>query len=499
MITYQDFLEVIGDESNLTNPAYEKAIGDFILEVINDHKASPEFKIGQIAGEFYRHHDTEQEKVKKYIYDSNGNVLKNKYSTDYKLTSNFHFIYTDEMVSYLLGNGISFDNPDVKKRLGGNKFDHQLKDLLTYAANDGVSYALVTNNGIEPLCFASDNKKPHFSPLLDENNGNIKAGVKYWRIAPEKPLIAVLYTINGEMKFKEYTDENKESGMILIEPLKKYTVKAVYNDIEGDYLIESENYSELPIVPMNYINGQSSIIGNIDALVSYDRNLSDFANDVLDSFPYWILKGYDGMDKEDDMRFLFDLYRQRIIHNEQNQEAVPHQFEIQYQAKEALLTRIEQQLINDYMAADIKSLRSGAVTTVEIKSAYKRLDRKCDDVEYFLRTFIQGILRILKIDENEPFHFTRSKDLDETEAVTNFINASNNTGDAYTTRKILETFGDGDEYERIQKQKSSEEMSIFSDEKQENTIAKIADLIFQKLKQLFTFGKKNDNGDDENV
>lgn len=453
MLTYQDFLAV-GDDIN--------AIGDFVLRVIADHESSPKFRTGQIAGEFYRHHDPYQEKIIKIIRDANGNEIPDKYSPNHKLTANWHFIFTVEMVGYLLGNGISFDNPEVKNKLGGSEFDTVLQEILTDSANDGVAYGLVSENGVSALCFGSDNSKPYFAPLLDEDDGKLKAGVNYWQIAPGKPVIAVLYTINGYMKFKKYTDEKGKIGMNLIKELTPYNVKAVSNEIQGDYIIEAENYSELPIIPLNYINNQSSIEGNVDSLVSYDLTLSGFTNDVVQNLIYWILQGYDGMDKEDDLRFLRDIYAQRVIHNEENQSAEPKQIEAQYQAREAALTRIEQQIMLDYMAADTKSLRSGAITTVEIKSAYKNLERKCDIVEEKVRKFVRGVLRVYGFDENEPFHFTRPKELNVQEEVNTLVAGAQFCGDEYTTKKILEIHGDIDEFDNIQKKKQSDEMSIFN-------------------------------------
>lgn len=456
MLTYQDYLAV-GDN--------EKAIGDFILQVIADHESDPKFRIGQIAGEFYRHHDPYQDKVEKWIYDANGNAIKDKYSPDYKLTANFHFEFTVEMVGHLLGNGISFDDPEIKKKLGGSKFDTVLQRCLTYSANDGKSYGLATENGVIPLCFACDNEKPYFAELRDEIDNKIKAGVRYWRIADGKPLIAIFYTIDGYRKFRQNVDENgkysSDSGMTLIES-GNYKLKSISNDVQGDYLTESENYSELPIVPLNFINNQSSIVGNEHSLLAYDLILSGFSNDAVKQLIYWILSGYDGMDKEDDMRFLRDLYIQRVIHNEENQTAEPRQIEAQYQAREAALTRIEQQLIRNYMAADTKSLRSGAITTVEIKAAYKNLDRKCDLVEECVREFVRGLLRIYGIDENATFHFTRPKEINESEAINAFIAGAQFCGDGYTTKKILEIHGDIDEFDNIQKQKQADEMSIFN-------------------------------------
>lgn len=451
MLTYQDFLAV-GDDVN--------AIGDFILEVIADHESSEQFKKGQIAGEFYRHHDPYQEKIEKIIYDANGNAMPDKYSPNHKLTANWHFMFTVEMVGHLLGNGISFDDPSIKEKLGGSKFDTALQNILTYAANDGEAYGLVTENEVIPLCFACDNRKPHFAGLLDEIDGKLKAGVRYWRIAPDKPLIAELYMINRRLKFRESSTENSKTKLVLIED-EKFNQKTLSNDIQGEYSAE-ENYSELPIIPMYYINNQSAIVGNEETLLTYDLTLSGFMNDTMQTLIYWILTGYDGMDIDDDIRFLLDVYRQRVIHNEEHQSATPQQIEVQYQAREAALTRLEQQLIRDNMAADTKSLRSGAITTVEIKSAYKDLDRKCDLVEERVREFVRGVLRVHGIDENAPFHFTRPKELNAQEEINTLIAGAQFCGDEYTTKKILEIHGDIDEFENIQKQKAEESMSMFN-------------------------------------
>lgn len=456
MLTYQDFLAVGDDETE---------IGNFILQLIADHESSDQFKTGQIAGEFYRHNDPYQEKIEKWIYDANGNKILDKYSPNHKLTANWHFVLTTEMVGYLLGNGISFTKPEIKEKLGGSKFDNVLQDCLAYSANDGVSYGLVTEDGVVPLCFACDNTTPYFAGLLDEFDGALKAGVRYWRIAPNKPRIATLYTIDGYMKFRENADEDGsysgKSGMTLIET-GKYKMNSVKNDIQGEYLTESENYSELPIVPLYYINKQSSIKKNAQTLLMYDLTLSGFSNDVVQNLIYWVLTGYDGMDKEDDMRFLRDMYIQKIIHNEEHQTAEPRQIEAQYQAREAMLTRLEHQIIYDYMGADIKSLRNGAVTTVEIESAYTRLEQKCNEVEKQVRKFVQGILRVYGIDENESFHFTRDRTISRQEEINNVLASAQTLGDEYTTKKLLEIFGDIDEFENIQKQKQSEEMAMFN-------------------------------------
>lgn len=510
MLTYQDFLAV---EDN------PKELASFIYEVIADHESSKQFKTGQTAGEFYRQYDRYMDNLKKVIYDIEGNAKEDTFTPNRKNTANWYFIFVTQMVSYLLGNGISFDNPEIKKKLGGNKLDSILQKCFIWSVNDGESYAVKINDTIEPLCFGSDNRKPRFAVLLDENTSEIGAGVKYWQLSPDSPRIAVLYTGKGKIRFKEFDDENSETKKSFqqIGDIEPYSGISVSNQIQGEYIFESDEFQKPPIVKLEFINGLSHIEGKIDTLINYDLTFSNMLNDVNNNVVYWIIQNAAAMDDEDDMKFLAHILRMKMAHVEDGQSVEPHQLNIQYQAQEAALMQLEQRLITDFQAIDTKSLRSGAITTVEIDQAYEALSHKCDMVENLLGDFVRGILRLYGIDENEAFHFTRSKSINISEMVGNYANTAPLTGEKYATKKILETYGDIDEFENVQNQKADDETAIFNDDRQENTIARIAEMIFQKLKQSFTewfkrlgWFKKTDseineneelemNGDDENA
>lgn len=498
MLTYQDFLEV-GD-----NP---EAIADFISDVIAEHEASEKFKIGQIAGEFYRGEDRYIAELKKMIYDIDGNAKEDTYTPDRKCTANWYFYFTVQLVSHLLGNGISFSNEGVKKKLGGNKFDSVLQMCLTWAANDGEAYGLVTENGVKPLCYGSDVTEPRCAVLLDEYTSNIGAGVEYWKLDPDSPRIAVLYTQKGKMTFREFDDKNSKSGRAfqLVKDLEPYSNGiTVSNKMQGEYFSGVAEYPRVPIVRLNFINKQSNIKNRVETLFNYDLTLSNLINTVNNNVVYWVVSNAAAMDEDDDMRFIASVIRKKMVHVEDGQSAEPHQINIQYQAHESALMQLEQRLITDFMAIDTKSLRSGAITTVEINQSYDAIEKKCDLVENLVGDFVRDILSFYGL-ENEEFHFTRSKSINITEMVGNYASTVPLTGEEYATKKVLETYGDIDEFATVQEQKASDESAIFSEDKQESTIARIAELIFQKLKQLFT-GKKAEepekqrlNGDDENV
>lgn len=446
-LTWQDLQEYSGSDASKI---------DFIMRAICLHEGSPAFKVGRDAGLFYRQIDEELENYQKKIYDMEGNAYDDNVSPNHKLKTNFFYVFTDQMVQYELGNGVSFDNGEIKKKLG-NDFDYALQDMLTYAACDGISFALYTpDGGLEPFCFACrvEGKEPYFIPLYDEDDGKLKAGIRYWRLAPSKPLRATLYEIDGVTEYKEV-----DGQLQVMTEKKSYKGNSVQNDVEGVYDSTGENYDELPIIQMGYINGQSSIVGNKSKLHSFNMIMSEYANNVDWNLLYWILNNCDGMNKQDDINFIADLLKSHVLHLQDGVTAEPHQLQVQYEAREAILERLRRQLFFDFQAADVERIAAGNVTTVEINASYNALERKCDKVEKFISRAIQQLLVLMGYDKNEPFHFQRARERNEQEAVQTATMKAPFIGEEAATKEILEISGKIDEYEEIMKQKAAAAMA----------------------------------------
>lgn len=456
MLTYNDFLEKKTEEERI----------DFILQAINEHESSPEYRTGVAAGKFYRGIDPDMEVMRKVYYDFMGIAHDDTFSPNHKLTANFHYIFTVQMVNYLLGNGISFDNEEINKKLG-NDFSLKVKKVLTWAANDGIAYALVTKDGIVPFNFACDNRQPNFIALLDEFDGNIKAGIRYWRLAPDKPLMVTLYEKDGFTDYRGYTEKDEKGN--LSQRLEIYHEKKLYdaidvsNEIEGVYSTFGTEYSEIPIIPLPYINRQSSLVGKRETLVAYDLMLSGLVNKVSDfNLLYWVIKNAGGMDATDDKELLLGLLKRKIIHVDSDQEVNPVQVNTNHEAIEAVLDRLKSQLVLDYMAADYERISGGNVTTVEINAAFELLDKKCDEVEEGIYSFIRGVLRVLGYDENETFHLKRGKELNKGEEIQGIIASANYLSEEMTTKLLCEVHGIIDEYENVEEQKAAESMERFN-------------------------------------
>ena len=193
------------------------------------------------------------------------------------------------------------------------------------------------------------------------------------------------------------------------------------------------------------------------------NNISDF------NLIYWVLKNSGGMNEYDDAQALLGILKRHIIHLDSDQEAEPVQLNPNHEAIEAVLDRLKSQLVLDYMAADYERIAGGNVTTVEINAAFELLDKKCDEVEEGLYSFIRGVLRVLGYDENEGFHLKRGKELNKSEEISSVIASAPWLGDEMTAKLLCEIHGIIDEYENVEDQKTEEDMNRFKADDENGT------------------------------
>ncbi len=452
--TYQDLQRCGENETNRIS---------FIYACISDHENSVVFREGHKAGLFYRHHDPNIEAYQNIVYDIQGRPHVDEVSPNHKIMCNFYAVLIDQAVEYLLGNGISFDDEAVKERLSNN-LDHDIKKLVRYAANDGESYALVETDGIVPMCIACqiDGNEPYFIPLKDERSGAVMAGIKYWRLAPDKPLMVTLYEVDGYTEYTEYKeigeDGSERVSLYVSQEKRAYIVDNLSNDVQGVYAAEGKNYGSLPIVRMGYINNQSSLIGNEATITAYNMALSGFANQVDWNLLYWIINNADGMSQQDDVNFLADLIKTHVLHTSGEATATPHEIQIQHDARGQLLDRLRKQLFEDMEGVDV-SHTTANMTATEIKSAYSSLNRKCDKMESYVDQFLTDLFELLGF-ENQTWHYQRDVSINPTEATNNAIAAAPFLGDEATTKTLCEIQGKIDEFENIQQAKIAEAMAM---------------------------------------
>lgn len=445
MLTFQDLLAVGSSETKRA---------EFLLQAIAEHENSKKYKIGQLAAEFYAGNDPILEKVKKIIYDLNGMAHKDYFSADSKLKTSYYQIFAMQTVSYSFGNGVAFDNEEIKKKLGSS-FDTDINDWATYAVNDGEAYAYVTENKITPMSIGSDKTKPIFVPLIDEETGAVKAGFKYWRLDDDKPLRITLYEPQGYTEYKQPYGEKLSA----ISGLKAYkgtvTKFGVFDDV-----INAENVEGIPIVKLSFFNDQSYIANKDNMLTEYNALLSKLCNNSRENdLVYWIIKNCGGMDEIDDNAFLMKIIQSHVAHLDEGQEAEPKQLVAPHEGILAALETLRKQLFYNFAAIDFERMSGGNITTYEIKQAYANKDLYADRFEMNFARAMEQVLKLMGY-EGETYRLTRSRLIDANGESQVILSEAPYFGEEVTTKRLCEIHGMIDSFEQIQEKKLSEMQSL---------------------------------------
>lgn len=418
MKTYQDFLEV-AEKSD-----WERM--EFVLSAINNHKDSDLYKQAVIAKEYDAHRNVTIANFQKLLYTLNGKVIPDNYSPNYKLRSNFFANFITQETQYLLGNGVTLKKEENKAKLGAG-FDTRLQDAAHDALVGGVSYGFWNLDHLEVFDVTE------FVPLLDEENGALRSGIRFWQVCTSKPLRATLFEPDG---FTQYIRRSGEEMMIL-EPKRGYVAVEATSEIDGTELLAYQNYPGFPIIPM-YGNRakQSELVGQREAIDCYDLIKSGFANTVDDaSVIYWTISNAGGMDEIDMARFKESMRRIGVgLVDDDGAKAEAHTLTIPVEAREALLSRISDDLYRDFQMLDVTKLQGGQKTATEINAAYQPMDNKVDQFEYCVIDFLQALFKIVGI-EDEP-SFTRSKVTNQLEQTQMVLLAANYLDDETILNKL---------------------------------------------------------------
>ena len=437
ILTYNDLLEIGENERDRM---------EFVLDAIREHKGSDLYKTAYDAELYYKHQNPTIMRFQKFVYNQFGQKVPDIWSPNNKIASNWYNYFTTQAVSYLLGNGVTFKNESNKDKLGKD-FDKKVQDIATHAKNGGVAFGFWNLDHLE--CF----DLTEFVPIYDEDDGGLKAGIRFWQIDDSKPLRATLYELDG---YTDYIKRNGEDVSILHEK-RAYTQIVRKNAIEGETILDGAPPAGFPIVPLWNINRQSDIVGNRGTIDAYDLMVSGLINNVSDGeFIYWILKNCGGMNEADDAKFIEQLKLTRVAHADGDDGASveAHNVNVEFQATAEALDRLTNQLYVDFMALKVQDVSAGSVTATQIQAAYEPINQKTDQFEYQVTEFINGILALAGIDD-EPT-YTRSQMSNQSETLEMVLQAAEYLDDEYVTKKILTLLGDAGKAKEVLKRKDAE-------------------------------------------
>lgn len=458
MYTYQDFISENNKLRAITN-------------AITQHIRSDMYLTAKSADEYDHQRNETIINYVKTIFTMTGTPVEDFTASNNKLCSNFFRRLNTQRCTYLLGNGVSFSDHkevsvneegvqttvDTTKETLGNRFDTDLKRAGYSALIHGVCFGYwnVDRLHIFPLT--------EFVPLWDEETGALRAGIRFWRLDENKPMIAVLYEENGYTKYKS----KAKVGMDFeeIQSTRPYRVTVAVSEEDGEEIVGEENYGSLPIIPLWGSDlHQSTLVGMKEKIDSFDLIRSGFANDLTDCAQiYWILENCGGMSDTELARFRDRL---KIAHiatvDTDNSKATPYTQDIPYGARSAYLTEIRNGIYEDFGALDVHAVAAGA-TNDHIDAAYQPMDEEADNFEYQVIEFIQQILRLIGIEDTPVFKRNRISNQAEQ---TNMILSAAEYLDEETILSKL-PFVTIDEVAEILAKKDQETQERFTEEPQE--------------------------------
>jgi SPP1 family phage portal protein len=342
------------------------------------------------------------------------------FGANYKLKTGMFRRFVVQQTQYVLSNGVTFENEKTKEKLGSD-FDYKVQKAAKKALVDGVSFCFWNYDHVEVFGLADTSKEPGFVPLYDEDNGSLRAGIRYWSSATKETNRYTLYELDGYTEYIKRKDEDAE----VLKDKQKY-IKTTKSTKAGGVEAEAgENYPGFPIIPM-YANDarESEIVGLREALDCYDLIKSGFANNIEQATEiFWLIKNAGGMDDIDLTQF---LERMRVVNAASlpdGVEADAHTMTIPTEAREKMLALLKTDLYEDAQIVDVKALSAGSKTATEIRAAYQPMDDKCGDFEYEIREFIRKLFELIGIDDEPSFKWNRiANQTEETQMVLSAAN-----------------------------------------------------------------------------
>ena len=450
--TYQDLVNL-----RATNPT-EQQIMLFVRQVIGDHQTSDLYNDGDVSDKYARQQNVEAVNREKLYRDIAGRLTKNQWSPCHRMRSNIFHALAVQGNSYLLGNGVTLSDKEAKEKLGKD-FDAKLSRAGYLALTQTVSYLFWNLDHAEVF------SNLEFAPLQDETTSSLRAGVRWWQIASNKPLRATLYEEDG---YTEYVWGLDKDGKVnangeVLQDKRSYQVTVTVQPNEETQITNQQNYPSFPIVPLWSNTSHESLFGGIKPTIDAIDELTNALNDDLtETQLYWLVQGADGMDKADLTQFLNELRDLKIVNPADGQNIQPYTLNIPVSERQTEISRLKKQIYEDYQALDIDEIKGGAVTATQIKAAFEPLNHKTDDFEMCVLECLYRLFKLIPgLEEEEPT-FTRSILVNQSEMIQAINQSAQYLSREYVTTKILTTLGDGDKAEEMLEQLQAEEQSQFA-------------------------------------
>ena len=365
------------------------SLTDFIQKTVSDWLSSDEYTNMKDAKTYYfGENPVLKRNWNRITLDTGGSLsLKPKQN----IYSNFFGRLVKQLVNRLLYHGIKLDDESSLLRLGAN-FQESTRQIAYDAAICKVGWGFWQNGEVVPI------PAEKFVPIVDDFTGSVIAGIYFWRLDENRPLIYQLFEADGVTTWEQAKRGGKLEQTTEKTPYRYKEFKWDTGDGVRCAIADARGYGELPIVPM-YANVErrSELTVPIKTKINaYDMLNTFYADEFLQSkFVYWMISGYSG--NVDELVAIRDTIRKLgIIAAETGQDGkiAPQTLEPPYNAHKEIMQALEREIFRDAMLFNPEDIAGSANIATAIKAGQYPEDVKVKSFEHEVEQFVRGVMRV---------------------------------------------------------------------------------------------------------
>lgn len=367
-----------------------------IKTLIENDKTSMNKTKAKKGDEYYRGiHDIKNYRM--FYYDTDGNLVEDKYRSNIKISHPFFTELVDQCVQYMFsGEKIVKSNiPELQDELDkyfGAEFINELVNTGTDCKSRGFGYMYAYKSAEGITKFLHADSLNVVEVRKTESDDNCEYVIYYYveRIGKNHNLITKIQVWDKE--YVSYFVQDGDGKLTIDESVELNPRPHIVYETKSKEFGASLGY--IPFFKLKNNKFEVSDLDPIKPLIDdYDLMACGLSNNIQDfDFPIYAVSGFQG-DNLDELQM--NIKTKKTLGVGEGGNVDIKTVDIPYQARVAKLELDEKNIYRFGMGFNSCQLGDGNITNVVIKSRYALLDLKCNKFEKQLRAFLSKIVQVV--------------------------------------------------------------------------------------------------------
>jgi SPP1 family phage portal protein len=367
-----------------------------IKTLIENDKTSMNKTKAKKGDEYYRGiHDIKNYRM--FYYDTDGNLVEDKYRSNIKISHPFFTELVDQCVQYMFsGEKIVKSNiPELQDELDkyfGAEFINELVNTGTDCKSRGFGYMYAYKSAEGITKFLHADSLNVVEVRKTESDDNCEYVIYYYveRIGKNHNLITKIQVWDKE--YVSYFVQDGDGKLTIDGSVELNPRPHIVYETKSKEFGASLGY--IPFFKLKNNKFEVSDLDPIKPLIDdYDLMACGLSNNIQDfDFPIYAVSGFQG-DNLDELQM--NIKTKKTLGVGEGGNVDIKTVDIPYQARVAKLELDEKNIYRFGMGFNSCQLGDGNITNVVIKSRYALLDLKCNKFEKQLRAFLSKIVQVV--------------------------------------------------------------------------------------------------------